>query len=115
MLVSGVGGTGSLSGITSVGGGEFDGLALTSGGSVDAWGYNAYGELGDSSTSDSPVPVRVSGVGGAGTLSGVTAIGAGGLDDVALFNTASSVTAGARTARSRWPSRASAGWARSPG
>jgi alpha-tubulin suppressor-like RCC1 family protein len=87
MLASGVGGTGSLSGITSVAGGEFDGLALTSGGSVDAWGYNADGELGDSSTSDSPVPVPVSSVGGAGTLSGVTAIGAGGFDDVALLST----------------------------
>jgi alpha-tubulin suppressor-like RCC1 family protein len=46
-------------------------LALKSDGTVWAWGYNGYGQLGDGTTSSRSLPVPVSG------LSGVTAIAAG--------------------------------------
>ncbi len=52
---------------------------------VYAWGYNADGELGNGSNTDSNVPVAVS---TAGVLSGqtVTAVAAGGLHSLALAN-----------------------------
>jgi alpha-tubulin suppressor-like RCC1 family protein len=51
---------------------------LRSDGTVWAWGYNGYGQLGDGTTTDSSVPVQVSG------LSGVTAIAGGGDSGYAL-------------------------------
>jgi hypothetical protein len=78
VAVEGVGGSGTLSGVTAIAAGASEGLALLSGGTVDAWGWNAHGELGIGSTGgDSTTPVAVEGVGGSGTLSGVTAIAAG--------------------------------------
>ncbi|MCX6878707.1 MAG: cadherin-like beta sandwich domain-containing protein [Verrucomicrobia bacterium] len=51
-------------------------LALCSNGTLAAWGYNAYGQLGNGSVTDSPVPVAVN---AAGVLSGkmVIAVAAG--------------------------------------
>jgi alpha-tubulin suppressor-like RCC1 family protein len=56
-------------------GGQFS-LALLSNGTVDAWGDNSKGQLGDGSTTDSDVPVPVKG------LTGATSISAG--DQVSL-------------------------------
>ncbi len=39
--------------------GDAHSLALTSSGSVFAWGYNVYGELGNGTTTDSDLPVKV--------------------------------------------------------
>ena len=66
--------------VTAVAAGLWDSLALTSDGSVLAWGYNADGELGDGTTTDSstPVPVDLP----AGTR--VTAVAAGGFHSLAL-------------------------------
>ena len=53
---------------------------LLGGGTVDCWGYNGYGQLGNNSATDSHTPVAIS-----GGLSGVTAIAAGGYDTCALL------------------------------
>lgn len=61
-------------------------LGLTSQGTVYSWGYNSSGELGDGTTTDSSIPVQVKGIGGAGFLTGVTDISAGGWFSLALTN-----------------------------
>jgi alpha-tubulin suppressor-like RCC1 family protein len=45
--------------VTAIAAGGYDSLALTSSGAVYAWGYNADGELGDGSTTNSDAPVKV--------------------------------------------------------
>jgi alpha-tubulin suppressor-like RCC1 family protein len=61
-----------LSEVTAVAAGYNDSFALLRDGTVEAWGYNASGELGTGSTTEAnPTPARVSG------LSEVTAISAG--------------------------------------
>jgi alpha-tubulin suppressor-like RCC1 family protein len=45
--------------VTAVGVGSLHNLALTSAGQVLAWGYNAFGQLGNGSTTGSDTPVRV--------------------------------------------------------
>jgi alpha-tubulin suppressor-like RCC1 family protein len=72
--VKGVGGSGTLAGVVSLAGGGSHSLALHSGGSVVAWGDNGYGQLGNGTTSNSPTPVPVLGIGGSGTLTGVVAL-----------------------------------------
>ncbi len=61
----------AVSGLTGVNGlaaGYGGSCALLSDGTVECWGYNAVGELGNGNTTNSPSPVAVTG------LSGVTAI-----------------------------------------
>ena len=70
--------TGVLSGktITAIEAGQAGALALASNGRIYAWGYNAYGQLGDGTTTQRTTPVAVS---TAGVLSGktITAISMG--------------------------------------
>ena len=77
--------TGALSGkrVIAVSAGRYHNLALCSDGTMAAWGGNAYGQLGNGSTTDSPVPVPVSTT---GILSGktVVAISAGREHNLAL-------------------------------
>jgi alpha-tubulin suppressor-like RCC1 family protein len=54
-----------LTGATSVTAGLSSGYALLGNGTVMAWGYNGYGQLGTGNTVSSPVPVPVEGVSGA--------------------------------------------------
>ncbi len=72
--VVGVGGTGALSGVASLVGDQIDYCAVLTSGGLDCWGENTTGELGNGPgvLGDSASPVQVVGVGGAGTLSGVT-------------------------------------------
>lgn len=68
--VLGVGGSGVLTGVTSLAGGYAHSLALTPNG-VYAWGINGSGQLGDNGTVDGSAPVHVLG------LTGATSIAAG--------------------------------------
>jgi alpha-tubulin suppressor-like RCC1 family protein len=91
--VVGVGGTGFLSGVTSVAGNDLSFCALLDSGNVDCWGYGFWGDLGDAAfyTTDSQgsdEPVQVSGVDGSGLLSGVSSIASDGDDTYcAILNT----------------------------
>jgi alpha-tubulin suppressor-like RCC1 family protein len=69
-----------LSGVTAITTGLDHDMALLSGGTVMAWGYNAYGQLGDGSTTSTNLPGAVS------NLSGVTAISAHEVHSLALLN-----------------------------
>ena len=68
----------NLSGVTAIAGGYWHSLALKNDGTVLAWGYNGYGELGNGTYTQSVAPFQVS------NLTGVTAIEAGYEHSVAL-------------------------------
>ena len=76
-----------VEGVTQVAAGRWHTCAILADTTVQCWGNNEYGQLGDNSTTNRPSPVTVYGVGGTGTLSGVTAIAAGGYHTCALLNT----------------------------
>jgi alpha-tubulin suppressor-like RCC1 family protein len=80
---------GALSGVTSIAAGSNHALALLSGGTVMAWGEDAYGELGNATIKTrEETPVAVGG------LSGVVAISAGGQDSAAVLSGGSVMTWG---------------------
>lgn len=66
----------------SVACGAMHACALTTAGAVRCWGYNAYGQLGDGTTTNRTTSVAVSGL-----SSGVTQIGAGILSTCATLST----------------------------
>ncbi|MBV8463499.1 MAG: hypothetical protein JO368_09415, partial [Acidimicrobiales bacterium] len=77
--VEGVGGTGTLAGVATLGGDLGTYCADLASSGVDCWGYGFYGELGNgtfysTSPDGSATPVTAVGVGGSGTLSGITAL-----------------------------------------
>ena len=69
--------------VTAIAAGGNDGLAVTSSGGVLAWGWNAYGQLGDGTRANSstPVPVDLP----AGTR--VTSVAADGVDSLLVTST----------------------------
>jgi alpha-tubulin suppressor-like RCC1 family protein len=77
--------TGALAGrtIVAIAAGGYHNLALCADGSLAAWGYNLYGQLGNNSTTDSSVPVPVVQT---GVLAGrtIVAIAAGNYFNLAL-------------------------------
>ncbi len=84
--VLGVGDSGLLAGVTQITLGGDHTCALITGGTVDCWGWNGYGQLGNGTTTNSSTPVQVLGVGGNGLLSGVTQLAAGGDHNCALLS-----------------------------
>jgi len=70
MQVLGPGGTGYLSDIVAVMGGEQHNFALKSDGTVLAWGDNSHAQLGNGTTTNSSTPVQVSGLTSIVKLSG---------------------------------------------
>ena len=76
-----------LAGVTKISAGCGFSLALRSDGTVWAWGYDSVGQLGNGSTADSAVPVKITGV------SQVTAIAAGWDSAVAIVAGGASVWA----------------------
>lgn len=54
--------TGLTANVTSISVGEYSACALINDGTIKCWGHNAYGQLGNNSTTNSPTPVSVSGI-----------------------------------------------------
>jgi len=67
-----------LTGVTRIAAGGLHSLALLSDGTVRAWGYNDFGQLGDGTVTDRSAPVKVAG------LTGVTQIAAGAWHSLAV-------------------------------
>jgi alpha-tubulin suppressor-like RCC1 family protein len=68
-----------LTNVTAMAGGGLHSLALLSDGTVMAWGYNGYGQLGDGTFDTRTAPVPVSG------LVDVTALAGGDFHNLALL------------------------------
>jgi alpha-tubulin suppressor-like RCC1 family protein len=75
--VVGPGGSGTLTSVTAVDGGQSHSCVLRSDATVWCWGRNDKGQLGDNSTSDRTNPGQVRGIGGTGFLTGVSVLGTG--------------------------------------
>ena len=74
MQVKDAAGTGYIDGIESIAAGGSHTLAISTDGTVWAWGKNTNGQLGDGTISDRYLPVQVKDSAGTGLLSGITKI-----------------------------------------
>jgi len=83
--VKAVSGRGALSSVTQISAGGDDTCALLAGGTVNCWGYNTKGQLGDGATTNSSIPVQVKDAAGTGLLTNVTQISVGRLHACALL------------------------------
>ena len=85
--VKGANGEGYLSDIIAISSGDQHGMSLKSDGSVWAWGYNNFGQLGDGTSgvgADKSIPVQVKSADGEGYLSDIVAVSAGSNHSFAL-------------------------------
>ncbi len=78
LQVKGPGGSGSLTNIVEIAGGNGHFLALRGDGTVWAWGHNNDGQLGIGNATNQPYPVQVRNASGSGFLTNVCEISAGG-------------------------------------
>src|ERR1700722_18322249 len=86
VAVVGVGGVGTLTGVADLVDQGLGYCALLTSGGINCWGWNSTGQMGNGTFNDSATPVAVIGIGGVGTLTGVTDLVSEGLGDCALFN-----------------------------
>jgi alpha-tubulin suppressor-like RCC1 family protein/chitodextrinase len=84
--VKGLNGDGILQGIIAISAGGNHALALKSDGTVLSWGLNDKGQLGDGTTINQLVPIKVRGIDRSESLSNVISISAGTAHNVALLN-----------------------------
>jgi alpha-tubulin suppressor-like RCC1 family protein len=84
--VLGLGGSGYLTGVSSVASGWYHTIALKGDGAVWTWGRGGSGQLGDNAATDRTTPVQVLGPGGSGFLTSVKAIAGGGFHTIVLKN-----------------------------
>ena len=75
--VKGVGGSGYLTDISQIAGGNQHTCALKTDGTAYCWGSNYYGKLGDNTTTNRSTPVQVHGVDDVGSLTDIANISAG--------------------------------------
>jgi len=73
-----------LSGVSSVSAGSLHACAVLTSGATYCWGYNAYGQLGNGSTTDSNLPLRV--LDGTSIAISATDVSAGAFATCALVN-----------------------------
>jgi alpha-tubulin suppressor-like RCC1 family protein len=86
--------------ISAIAAGQYHTCALTKAGGVKCWGRNTQGQLGNNSSTDSDVPVDVSGLQDG---AGVTAIAAGGTHSCALLSNGAVTCWGSDLSSSRVP------------
>jgi alpha-tubulin suppressor-like RCC1 family protein len=98
VAVNSTSGVSALNGktVVAIAAGYLHSLALCSDGTVVAWGFNAYGQLGDNSAANRLAPVAVNTTSGVSALEGktVVAIAAGGYHSMALCSDGTVVTWG---------------------
>ncbi|NCU42452.1 MAG: hypothetical protein EOM19_07100, partial [Candidatus Moranbacteria bacterium] len=87
--VKGVGNAGYLQGVSQISAGDSHACATKTDGTAYCWGDNAYGRLGDNTTTQRLTPVQVLGVGGMGFLGSVTAIATSDRSSCALLENTS--------------------------
>ncbi|HVZ50565.1 MAG TPA: Ig-like domain repeat protein [Pseudolabrys sp.] len=80
------GGGTALSGIVALTAGGYHACALLTTGTVDCWGFNFFGQLGNNTTTDSHLPVAVLDTSGSAPLTGVTAVTASNDHTCAVLN-----------------------------
>jgi len=81
--------SGQLDGVTAIAAGRYHALAQISNGTIRSWGYNALGQLGDGTTSNSTTAPKVVKEGTdiiSGTLGNVAAVAAGNNHSLALLS-----------------------------
>ncbi|MCX7927480.1 MAG: autotransporter-associated beta strand repeat-containing protein [Candidatus Omnitrophica bacterium] len=76
-----------LHNIIRIAAGGYHSIALAEDGTVFAWGYNEFGQLGNGSTENSATPVQVHGLNNEGVLSNISKIAAGGFNSAAVSST----------------------------